>query len=259
MRSFRLALAGLLAAGSLHAQETPKLQTPQPVAPATPAAVPTRLDTLLGRWEQEMARIETLNVQCNRTDTNKVNLRTDLYTGGMKYMKPNLALMEMQRKDRPDIYEKFLCTGNFIYQFMPQTKEILLIQLPAGQKADDNLVSFLFGMKALEAKRRYDLRLVKEDADYIYIEIIPKQAADKADFQKARLTLNARTFMPRMLWYMEPNGNEKSWDLAKVETNVKVERGDFAAPTKLPAGWRMVQNRQTQPSNVPPRVVRPNR
>lgn len=257
MRSFRLALAGLLAAGSLNAQQTPKLQTPQPVAPA--AAAPTRLDALLGRWEQEMARIESLKVTCQRTDTDKVSMRTDTYTGGMKYMKPNLALMEMQRKDRTDIYEKFLCTGTYIYQFMPQTKEILLIALPPGQKADDNLVSFLFGMKALEAKRRYDLRLVKEDPNYIYIEIVPKLASDKADFQKARLTLNARTFLPRMLWYMEPNGNEKNWDLAKVETNVKVDRTDFAPPTKLPAGWRMVQNRQTQPSNVPPTVVRPNR
>ena len=41
--------------------------------------------------------------------------------------------------------------------------------------ADDGFLSFLFGMKAAEARQRYDLRVDKVDQWYIYVEVIPRQ------------------------------------------------------------------------------------
>ena len=40
--------------------------------------------------------------------------------------------------------------------------------------ANDNFLSFLFGMRAAEAKRRYDLKLEREDQHYYYIMVLPR-------------------------------------------------------------------------------------
>jgi TIGR03009 family protein len=127
--------------------------------------------------------------------------------------------------------------------------------------ADNNFLSFLFGMKAEEAKRRYELSLAKEDQHWIYIDILPRDPADKADFQKARLVLSATTFLPRQLWFVQPNKNEVTWDIPRVDTSAGVNRNDFAVPAQ-PQGWNVVRVPRADlqapgKNDPPPRVVRP--
>jgi TIGR03009 family protein len=273
MRTFRLALIGLLITSSLHAQQ------PQPAAP--PAPTPARLDELLARWEKEMQGIQSLSLECVRTDVNKTFGGTDVWVGSVKFMKPNLARLELfaaiidpakpvtdprQMKLNQEVYEKVISTGNFLYQFVPKSKEVNVTELStpkAGQVADDPNMSFLSGMKADEAKKRYELKLVKEDQYYIYIELMPKLDMDKREFQKARLVLNQSNFLPRQIWYQAPNGNEQTWDIPKADANAKIERTEFAAPTTLPPGWKMVRAPRAdaapaRPPEVAPRVVRPS-
>jgi TIGR03009 family protein len=175
-------------------------------------------------------------------------------------------MLEMQKRGKPEAFEKYICTGTFLYEYVPQNKVIRVHEMPPpkpGQVADDNFLSFLFGMKADEARRRYDLRLVKEDQWYIYIEIFPRLQQDKADFQRARLVLNNQTFLPRELWFEQPNGNEVKWDIPKVEAGVALNRSDFTSPS-VPPGWNLVRmpkaNEVAPRSNnvPPPRIIRPN-
>jgi len=254
--SFLGLAAALLVIAPLAAQQ------PQAAAPALDPAR-NRLDALLLRWEQEMGKVQTLAVQCTRTTVDKTFQVTDVFEGTAKYMKPNLAMLEMQKKDKPQVFEKYVCSGAFLYEYAPQTREVRVHELPGpkpGQAEGDNFLSFIFGMKAEEAKRRYDLQLVKEDQWYVYLEIKPRLPADKADFQKARLVLNNQTFLPRELWFEQPNGNEVKWDLPRVDNGAKLSRVDFTAPA-TPPGWTMkkVPRLTDVPrADVPPRVVRPN-
>jgi TIGR03009 family protein len=231
---------------------------------AAPAADPNRdqLDSLLVRWEQQMRGVQTILAQCSRTSVDKTFLMTDVFEGTAKYMKPNFAMLELQKKGNAQIFEKYVCTGSFLYEYVPQNKEIRVHELPApkpGQVADDNFLSFLFGMKAEEARRRYDLRLAKIDNWYIYIEILPRFPADKQDFQKARLVLNKQSFLPRELWFQQVNGNEVKWDIPKVESGAALNRTEFVSPN-VPAGWKMVRVPRPNDlgSDVPPRIVRPS-
>src|SRR5262249_10343160 len=158
----------------------------------------------------------------------------------------NLAALEMLKKDNPQVYEKYLCTGTYLYEYAPQTKLLRVHEVPKpknGNVSDDNFLSFLFGMKAEEAKRRYDMRLVKEHQWYVYIEVLTRFAADKQDFQKARLILNQGSFLPRQVWFEQPNGNEITWDIPKLASGAeaKVQRSDFTPPSAAPAGWNMVK------------------
>jgi len=79
-----------------------------------------------------------------------------------------------------------------------------------------------------------------------------KAAADKAEFARARLVINRATYMPRELWFEEPNGNESKWDFPRVQSNAALPATEFATPA-TPAGWRMVTV-QPQPQ---PRLYRP--
>ena len=249
MRYHWLALATLFVGTTLVFAQQP------PAAPRPP----DKLDDYLARWEKEMHNLQTLVVQCERTEKDKVFPGVDVYWGVFKFMKPNLASLEMVRKDKPnELAEKFICSGTYIYQFVFPQKEIHVHQLPVptqGQVTDDGFLSFLLGMKAADARERYDLRLVKDDQWYIYVEVIPRTNADKADFQKARLVLNKDSFLPRQLWFEDRNGKEITWDILKVDTKGdSVRRTDFESP-KVPTGWKMVQGPRTA-GDAPPRVIR---
>lgn len=263
MRCSCLALSGVLIfCAALRAQQPP----------ASPPTVPTldpnnHLDALLMQWEAKMKSIQTLKATVKREREDKVFNTRDIFEGEAKYMRPNLALLDLHRKDRPAIFEKYICTGTYLYEFNQANREVRFHELPPpkpGQVADDNFLSFIFGMKAEEAKRRYELRLVGEGQDkfYHYIEILPRFPADKADFEKARLVLTQSTMLPRMLTFIEPNGNRITWDIPVVETGVPLDRREFVSPT-LPKDWRMIpapkRDATRPPSNddLPPRVVRP--
>ena len=51
-------------------------------------------------------------------------------------MKPNLASLEMVRKDDPnELAEKFICSGTFVYQFVFPQKKFGSIRSPCQRRA----------------------------------------------------------------------------------------------------------------------------
>ncbi|HWG41962.1 MAG TPA: TIGR03009 domain-containing protein [Gemmataceae bacterium] len=262
MRSYGLVLAALLQASlTVSAQQAQQ-------APATPPAAPAddkALDGYLQKWEGAMKDVTSLGAQLVRIDKDRTFNTVQKLAGEAWYMKAgsgatalNLALLEMrlEGRDKKEIKEKFICTGTYIYQFLPDQKEIRYYEMPKpkqGQVAEDNLLSLLFGMKAEDAKRRYSLKMAKEDQYYIYVDIAPRSSADKSDFQRARLVLNKTNFLPRQLWFEHANGNEVMWDIPNVQLNMKLDRHIFDAP-KAPEGWKTVAG-ETKPQ---PRTVRPS-
>ena len=229
-----------------------------------PSADP-RLDIVLGNWEKAMQNVQTLKAKVNRTKLDKTFNTTELFEGEANYLRgaagqTSRASLEMFKKGQPQNFEKYLCTGNFLYQWSPAEKVIRRHELPTpkpGQLADDNFLSFLFGMKAADAKARYQMTYVPAPANdkwYQYLQIEAKQVADKADFTKARLVLMAHNYLPRQLWFLQPNGDEVTWDFPKVDSPANVNANTFAHP-QLPAGWQFIPVARQNP---PPRVLRNN-
>src|SRR5579875_2054988 len=262
MRCHALVLAALtLANGALCAQ--PAAQ-PTPTPPTTTDS--KALDEHLARWEEAMKKVETLGAQLTRIDKDPVYEHVQKLTGVAYYMKAgsgstaqNLALLQMTVEGQKEFKEKYICTGTYIYQFLPDQKEIRYYKLPKpepGQAGEENnLLTLLFGMKAEEAKRRYELKLDKEDANYIYVYISPRSGADKADFQRARLVLNKSNYLPRQLWFEHANRSEVLWDIPNLQVGMALDRRTFDAP-QAPPGWKLVpgENRSqiARPANPTP-------
>jgi len=222
------------------------------------------LDDILASWERSMKGVTSLTATLNRTTLQKTFQATEVFEGTAKYMRPNLAMLYMSKKNRPEIFEKYVCSGNFLYEFVPREKLLRVHELPQpkqGQVGEDNLLTFLFGMKAAEAKRRYDLMVLApppNDKWYFYILIKPKTQRDKNDFSRARLVLHNTTFLPRQLWFEQPNGNEITWDFLKMDVKTPLARADFGPPP-VPTGWKMVKIPLEKRSREgAPRIARPN-
>jgi TIGR03009 family protein len=261
MRLRRLALTLLLAASGPIAAQPPRPVTAPPPAPA-PAPAPTPLDAIMLRWEAEMLKIQTLQANLTRTEKDLTFNTTKKYVGFAQYMKSinglkilNQATLDMRTAENPNVQaEKFICTGTHLYSFHPEVKEVKEYKLPEpGQVAQDNVMTFLFGMKATEAQRRYKLQLAKEDQFYYYLDVTPLQPADKADFQFARIVLNKDSFLPRQLWFQQPGNKEVTWDIPAIKSGVKVDPNDFATP-KLEKDWKLTKQEIQQ--DPPPKIIR---
>ncbi len=248
MRTIGMILCGgLLLTAALQAQGPP---------PQNPANNP--LDQVLDQWEKTMSGLKSFVAQINRTAIDPTFKTTEVWTGQARFLKgqpgttsrASLYLSKVLNPPPAKVeapFERFIYTGNFLYQFSQATKEIIVHEVPppkGGQVADDNILAFLFGRKADEAKKRYQMTYLKvspEQAKYYhFISIKPLQAQDKSDFSEARLVLMASNFLPRQFWYRQPNGNEVSWDFPNVWPNAEVSPLEFAQPA-VPAGWKMTK------------------
>ena len=124
-------------------------QPPGALPPAAPLDPNNRLDALLMQWEAKMKSIQTLKATVRRDRDDKVFKTRDTFAGEAKYMKPNLALLELKRMDRQDVFEKYICTGTYLYEYNQSNREVRYHELPPpkpGQVADDNFLAFLFGI-----------------------------------------------------------------------------------------------------------------
>jgi TIGR03009 family protein len=218
----------------------PDVDRPKPVPPPEPPPS-DMLDRVLREWERASAGVETLEAHCTRTEDNKTFQTKDVFEGTFRYLKPKFGMLEMHKKGKPDEFEKFIWTDKVLWVYVPAQKTVVSYPLPPSlplKGQTDHLQTFLFGMNLEEARRRYEIKLTKEDEWYCYLDIEPRMPADEANFSRARVVLNKTTFLPRQFWFEQPNGDAVTWDLPRIDTPVSLKREEFEQPV-LPAGWRM--------------------
>jgi len=249
MRVHVLVTAVLLLTGAAASAQS----TPAPKSAPAPSD-DRKLDGYLAKWEQKMLEVKTLNAQLTRIDKDKVFNKSTKYVGSAQYLRSgegqsslNLAALELKLDGKNDVAEKMICTGTYLYVFAPPQKEIRVYEIPRGKT--DSFLDLLFGMKADEVKKKYTLTLAKEDRWYVYVDVAPKDAKDKADFSRARLVLRKDNYLPRQLWFEHSNGNEVTWDVPEVKTGVELSRKLFDAP-KAPNGWKLVPVAQEKTPRV---------
>jgi TIGR03009 family protein len=262
MRTLCLTLTGslLCVVAAVAQQPAAQPQAPRPAAAVDRAKL---LEQHLQAWEDAMKKITTLQMDdISRTDKDNQLKYVSKMRGAAQYMKPDLAMLMLRREDKPEIFERWICTGAAIYQYVPQEKAIKIHQMSpkkGTQVSDENFLSFMFGMKAEDAKKRFGLQITngkENDPYYVYIDIMPREDRDKVDFEVARLVLNKDTYLPRQLWFRHPNKDETTWDIPQAKVGVQLNRRDFEAP-KAPDGWKMVQGaKQTEGTQNAPRIIR---
>jgi TIGR03009 family protein len=222
------------------AQQPPRLARPQP-QPLKVEALPRRLEEILKIWAQESAKIQKLQGNHSRLIYDNVFQVRKEAIGEFYYEAPDKGridiaaakdvkqqLIKVGDKDfqcKPDRPEIWICNGKEIVRLDPTDKTGEVITIPeANQGANimDGPLPFLFGMPPEQAKRRYKLKLLKEDekTKTIHLHVEPRLQADAANYREANVILDAKSFLPTAVKLVDPGGNlETVYIFSNVEVN----------------------------------------
>lgn len=248
MRAWMLGLAILASAAAAQKPAT-KPRTAQNTQ-ATKVD-PQRLNDLLSGWERKSKGVRDVECEFQRITRDRLFKTEEVEYGKASAIKPYQGRLDLfdQKGEYNQIY---IYTGKKIHQYDFPNKQETIHILPdsepgAGQSLPGPL-GFVYGMPAAEAKARFDLKLIrefsKEDSEYAEIHATPRTQVDQQEFKLAQLVIDKKTFLPKELRIIEPNGNEQHWIFDRLEANLNppVKSTDLQPFKTRPKDWKQITN-----------------
>jgi TIGR03009 family protein len=208
---------------------------PVAIAPAPHEKVEeTALDRHLSKWEEKTAGITNLRLEIALKRTDAVLKKDTNYSGVVVCMKPHFARLRLVNSADKNDYQAYICDGKAVYAYDGALKTINRIDLPPKWPfqrlgvTDNPVLDFLTGMKAKDAKERFDITLFKTDEHYLYLDIKPRSNKDRQEFQQLRVALYGPgpatekfAYLPAQLYVLQPNGDSESWQFTNPQVNLK--------------------------------------
>ena len=139
-------------------------------------------------------------------------------------------------------FETIICTKDEVWQYRFDLKQIFVFPLDKNARKralEEGPLPFLFNMKADEAKARYDMLLLEEDAKQILLKITPKLKEDLESFSTAWVLLDAKFLLPTRIVLLAPDKKStKDFYLSNIRANQLVNAaffrvGDPGKPWKI--------------------------
>lgn len=204
------------------------------------------LDAVLNKWEQESSKIKSLHGTQYKSEFNHTFQVEKVSTGPFFFETPDRGRIDFlavkipkgkvsnKKDDNGKPFElasgqsqRWICTGTQIIEIMEDEKTYMSIEIPE-EKRGKNIIHtplpFLFGMKAEEAKSRFDLKLSSETADKAVLFARPKMAQDQQNYRVAEITLNKKNhYLPEKVRLVDQEKSEIVYTFEKAVIN----DGDF--------------------------------
>jgi TIGR03009 family protein len=243
--------------------------------PVARPAVDPKLAAHLDAWEKRMKEIGNVVCDAEKVQTDNVLKRQLAKQVAKIYcLKPNYAFMRLDRAPDqpadPNDFLTYICDGKAIYQYSGRQKEMAEFKLNAAGGIQGNLLlEFISGsMSAKDATNRFNISILKEDANYLYLDIKPTLVSDREDFETMTLVFYSPAIKPELqhLRYLpamvkmtkNQNKEDEVWTFKIPQINVKGLTPDTFKKQPLPAGWRIAPMAGTAtPTSVTPKVARP--
>lgn len=208
---------------------------PAPKAPAAPqAAQPPaedpRLNILLNNWEISSAKIKSLHGKHIRSRSNSVFGTDSRATGKFYFEAPDKGRIDLTGKPpakgdvsslktkegepyklTADRDEKWVCDGKQVLMINDAEKQYEAIDLPEemrGKNIVESPLPFLFGMKAAEMKKRFQMDLIdyNPQTKIAKLTAIPLQGRDAQNFIRAEIQLDTKRYLPTFVALTDPAG-----------------------------------------------------
>jgi TIGR03009 family protein len=243
--------------------QDPRLQVRQdPRQPLPPRIQITsqeeaELDKVLKAWEESSGRVK--NFYCNfirwEYDLTFVvdgKPREKKNKGRIWFATPDKGAFVVDDATPP---ERWICDGLSIYEYNYQAKVLTQHKLPPqlqGKAIADGPLPFLFGSSADQLKRRYWMKLVTPPdhvGKTVWIQAFPRYQQDAANFDQARLVLDAKSLQPGALELVMPGRTAStSYAFERIASNDLLWnlKGNPFAPEKPGRDWRFVVEESPQ-------------
>jgi TIGR03009 family protein len=189
-----------------------------------------RVDAILVAWERAETDLLERHFEYSLTNERPLFGTKEKSFGEASVKKPGL-LRANQKNKQNELTSVLFCNGKSIHLYELASKTETVIELGEGfgfpEKPDQYPDGFFEGftgqmleglswvfiqLPVKDLKRRFDLKLVKEDENWIYLEIKPRSPKNERHFNLARIALDADTYQARQLWFRLPNGDTQLWD-----------------------------------------------
>ena len=184
------------------------------------------------------------------------------------FMKPlskddgSRARLELSKVTNTKVFEKYICTGTYLYEYAPATQTIRVHNMPQNkpgvQQESLPLLPLRHGGRASQGALRHDTRLSAGRQARCELPLPPGHPEDRTGQGGLQLrppvALFRASHLPAQIWYLQPNKSEISWNFTKVQTNVQIPTKYFT-PDEIP-GWKMEcvrpQGALTGPATIRP-------
>lgn len=238
--------AGIGKAATPQGQEkNPIRQASEKKPQAAPAVdlVSPELEKLLKQWEVESAKIKSLHGKHTRRQFNKTFEVEKVSEGEFFLETPDKGRIDMIAvKPKPGEVskrtnadgkpysleqgpsERWICTGADIYEFNEDEHTYSLRELPENMRGKNIVHSplpFLFGMKAEEAKARFNLEIMGIDSknDIVKLKAVPKLDSDRQNYKEAYIWLDNKRFVPSAVQLVDPHGEDTAYKFKDIVIN----------------------------------------
>ena len=226
-----------------------------PVSAAHPVAPDAVTMKHLEGWEGAMKSVKTFYASATMTDLDPALKREAKFTAEMWLLKPNLARLDVTKalaKDQKatvaDI-KMYISTGRMIYEYDGAAKKRTSAALGPNGAGNNLLLDIMSGMSARQITERFTVRTIKQDENFVYLEVKPVFKVDKEEFETLTLVLcgpqfKDRAYIPRRVVLTKQSGQgpnvagpSETWDFPdpKVNPNGITEK-TFAA-FDIPKDW----------------------
>jgi TIGR03009 family protein len=243
------------------ADERQAAPAPAPARAARPID-PAEMDVLLRKWERQSALLKTLDVTILRIDDAPAWGDKEYYEGRALFKSPNLAFIDFSKikldeKKKPirdprkkngwvsSPYERIICTGTEVWQYTSDTQQIFVFPLGEDEQkkaVEEGPLPFLFNMRADDARKRYQMTLISDDAKGYGVKIKPKLKEDKESFSVAFVNLDRKYLLPLRIYMISPDGkSSKDFQLGPMYPNRPVNARNFEGKPLGPP-WKLVRN-----------------
>ena len=227
--------------GPAPANANPRVEEP-PISPA--------LEKILRDWEAKSSQIKSLNGEHKRTVYNRVFEEERRASGKFFLKTPDMGRIDIvgtkPKKDekslrigasghpfriQEDQAEKWICTGQEVVIVNEADKSFEVIPLPEemqGENIINSPLPFLFGMKAADAKRRFQMELKQDTKESAVLVVFPRLPSDQNNYSEAWIILDKVNYLPTAVKMFDPTGNlETVYKFESVKINERTGFGIF--------------------------------
>ncbi|MBX9626535.1 MAG: TIGR03009 domain-containing protein [Gemmataceae bacterium] len=215
-----------------------------------------RLAAHLAAWEKATQGVTNVRAVFELTRIDAVLKKERKFTGAFLHLRPRSTRLRLQSTANPADYDAYICDGERKYLYNGLAKTITELPVPDRPRADvppvelppdapewarrfltllsaaytpeSNVALYLLtGPPAGELGKRYSASLVKEDANYVYLDLRPRTEVDRLLVTRVRVAVygpNApaphHPYTPAQVHLTKPNGDTELWTFTEVKHNL---------------------------------------
>jgi TIGR03009 family protein len=208
-------------------------------------------------WEAAMKGVKTFYAAATMVDRDPGLRREVQFTAALYLMKPNLVRMDVTKAlpkgQQPAAADQkmYISTGKMLYEYDGAQRKRTSAALGPNGAGGNLLLDIMSGMSAKQVADRFKVSTIKQDDNYVFLEVRPIYQVDKEEFESLTLVLcgakfGARAYIPRRVVMTKQAGQKlgeagpsETWDFEDPIVNpAKGITEEIFAPVKLPDGWK---------------------